>query len=203
MYSDQFRMTNISNLSTASKLIIVTVIVILAATEASGQIRKSGLMYGVGFGFGLSKHAGSYQSETILNEIETFSSFRIIALDLKAGWGFGHVQAFYTLKLTPANTTISPYKSFYQGGLLSYSAENKLIVSMGAGIHKAGDKSGNLSRGTLINLALGYEFDPKFLLEVNTLIGKIENTPPPDTFLNSDSEFSFIVTINYLFYRDP
>ena len=159
-------------------------------------------MYGVGFGFGLSKHAGSYQSETILNQIESFSSFRIIALDFKAGWGFGPVQALYTLKVTPANSTISPYKSFYQGIILSYSSQKNLIYSAGAGINKAGDKTGNLSRGTLVNLALGYEFNPKFLLEVNTLFGKMENTPPPDTYLNSNSEFSFVVTINYLFYRD-
>lgn len=182
---------------------MISVISLLMISKVSGQIKKTGLMYGVGFGFGFSKHAGSYQSETILNEIESFSSFRIIALDFKAGWGFGPVQALYTMKLTPANTTISPYRSFYHGGLLSYSAENKLIYSLGAGINKAGDKSGNISRGTLINLALGYEFNPKFLLEVNTLFGKMENTPPPDIYLNSDSEFSFIVTINYLFYRIP
>jgi hypothetical protein len=184
------------------KVLLLSVISLVIISAVSGQIKKTGLMYGAGFGFGLSKHAGSYQSETILNQIETFSSFRIIALDFKAGWGFGPVQTFYTLKVTPANTTISPYKSFYQGILISYSSQNNLIYSAGAGINKAGDKTGSLSRGTLANLVLGYEFNPKFLLEVNLLFGKMENSPPPDTYLNSNNEFSFVLTINYLFYRD-
>jgi len=184
------------------RVLILSVISLLMTSGVSGQIKKTGLMYGIGAGFGFSKHAGSYQSLTILNQIETFSSFRIIALDFKVGWGFGPVQALYTLKVTPANSTISPYRSLYQGLILSYSSQNNLVYSAGAGIHKAGDKSGNLSRGILANLGLGYEFNPKFLLEANTLWGKMENTPPPDTYLNSNSEFSFVLTINYLFYRD-
>jgi len=180
---------------------LISLITLSLVSRVSGQVKKSGIMYGIGLGFGLSKHAGSYEKETIINTIESFSSFRILAIDLKAGWGFGKIQSFYTLKLTPANSTISPYKSFYQGILLSYSPANKLIYSAGAGINKAGDKSGNLSRGTLVNLALGYEFNPRFLVEINTLFGKMENTPPPNTYLNSESEFSFVLTFNYLFYK--
>jgi hypothetical protein len=77
-----------------------------------------------------------------------------------------------------------------------------LIYGAGAGINKAGNKEGKISQGTIGNLLLGYEFNPHFLMEVNTLFGKMDNTPPQDTYLESSNEFSFVVTFNYLFYKN-
>lgn len=173
---------------------------------AFGQVDRSGPSFSIGVGMGYSKHADSYSAvqETIYNTVKDFSGFRILSTDLKIGWGYApRAQAFYTLKYALPNTTISPYRSFYQGVLFTYSFKSleKLIYGAGIGINKAGDKAGKISEGTLANISLAYEFNPHFLLELNTLFGKMENSPPQDTYLDSNREFSMIITFNYLFYK--
>lgn len=174
--------------------------------DAFGQVDRSGPSFGIGIGLGYSKHADSYSAvqETIFNTVKEYSGFRILSTDLKIGWGLTpRAQVFYTLKYALPNTTISPYRSFYQGILFNYSFSSleKLIYGGGIGINKAGDKNGKISRGTLANISLGYEFNPNFLMELNTLFGEMKNSPHPNTFLDSSREFSMILTFNYLFYK--
>ena len=189
------------------KTIVLSIMTLLFLTETSGQADRSGFNFGIGIGSGYSKHAGSYSviSDPAFGIIEEYSGFRILAADMKIGWGITpRAGVFYTIKYSPPNTTISPYQSFYQGLIFSYSpkSQEKLIISAGAGINKARDKDDKLGQGTMANIAFGYEINPHFVLELNTIFGKMENTPPPLASFSTSSEFAFFITINYLYYRD-
>ena len=189
------------------RTILLSIVTLFFLTDAAGQVDRSGFIFGIGIGSGYSKHAASYSvvKDPAFGIIEEYSGFRILAADLKVGWGFKpRAHVYYTIKYSPPNTTISPYQSFYQGMALAYSpkSQEKLIITAGAGINKAHDKGDKLGQGTMANIALGYEINPHFILEVNTIFGKMENTPPPLASLSTSSEFAFYITINYLFYRD-
>lgn len=192
---------------TIKRTILLLIVNLFLLTDAVGQVDRSGFIFGMGIGSGYSKHAGSYSvvKDPAFNIIDEYSGFRILAADLKVGWGFNpRALVYYTIKYSPPNTTISPYQSFYQGMALAYSpkSQEKLIITAGAGINKARDKKGKLGQGTMANIAFGYEINPHFILEVNTIFGKMENTPPPLATLSTSSEFAFYITINYLHYRD-
>lgn len=194
-----------SGLKTA---LLFSLVSIFLLPDASGQFDRSGFTFSIGAGSGYSSHAASYSTEKTggFSQIDEYPGFRILGADLKVGWGFSpRMQLSYTFKYTPPSTTISPYQSVYHGFIGSYSPKTvaELIISMGAGVNSASDKNkGALSQGTLFNIAFGYEFNPHFLLELNTLFGKMDNSPPPQSFLSSSNEFSLILTIGYMFYRD-
>jgi len=206
MLSLLFSNSNISfNLK---RWILLSLVTLVSLTDATGQVDRSGFIFGIGIGSGYSKHAGSYSivRSTSLGKSEEYSGFRILAADLKVGWGFARrAQVYYTFKYSPANSTISPYQSLYQGVALAYSPKSLelFIISVGAGINNTRDRNEKLGKGTMANFALGYEINPHFLLEVNTIFGKMENTPPPSTLLDTSNEFAFYITFTYLFYRDP
>lgn len=190
------------------RTILLSIAALLLVADVSGQVDRSGFTFGIGVGSGFSKHAGSYSvlKDPVFGIIDEYSGFRILAADLKVGWGISpRTRVYYTLIYTPPNTTISPYQSFYQGVALAYSPKSleELIISLGAGVNKARDGDKKLGQGTMINMALGYEFNPHAILELNTIFGKMENTPPPLASFSTSSEFAFFITINYLFYRDP
>jgi len=187
-------------------LILILFLLLNIVLNVHAQVDRSGFTFGIGIGTGYSKHADSYSAlkESFFRTIDEFSGFRIMAVDLKVGWGFTQrAQVYYTIKYSLPNTTISPYRSFYQGLVIANSSKSleKLIYGIGVGINKAGNKEGKISQGTIGNIVLAYELNPHFLVEVNTLFGKMENDPYTDTYLNSANEFSFVITFNYLFYR--
>lgn len=190
------------------KYLLVVGIITAQFTIVKAQIDRSGFTFAIGTGTGFSAHAASYSVQKVggfLSQIDEYGGFRSLTADLKVGWGFSPtIQAFYTFKFTPGNTTISPYKSLYNGLILNYSPINiaELIVGAGAGINVATDKKDEISRGVLVNISFAYEFNPHFLIEINTLFGQMGNNPPPGHMLDSTKEFAIYVTINYLYYRE-
>ena len=187
------------------RAIIFSLAYLFLLISASAQVDRSGFTFGFGAGFGYSNHAESYVVEEKLGIIEEYSGFRAFSTNLKVGWGFiPRTQVYYTLNFTPGNATISPYQSFYQGGQVTYSFEavEDLIIGAGVGVNKARDMNkGDLAKGTLVNVSLAYEFDPHFTIELNSIFGKMENNPPPLSFIGTSEEFSLFLTINYLFYK--
>jgi len=186
------------------KVILLIFIICLLSTNVICQVDRSGFAFELGIGFGYSKHADSYvKTDTLFNlREESFAGVRIMTMDLKVGWGYApRAMVFWTLKYTPP-FIVSPYRSTYQGLVLTYSPGflELLIVSAGAGINKVGDKDGKLGRGYMANIGLGYEFNPNFLFEANTVFGKMENMPAGGRFFTTSKEFLFNLTFNYLFY---
>ncbi len=171
-----------------------------------GQIDRSGFMFGMGIGSGFSQHAASYSvvEDTTFNIVNDFKGFRILVADIRVGWGFTPgLAASYNLKYSPYNTTISPYNSLYQGILIGYSPKNSTesIFSLGIGVNEANDRKLKLGHGILIQAGAAREFTPHFLVEANVTFGEMNNRSYTDRFLDSTREFSFQLTLNYLFYR--
>jgi hypothetical protein len=189
-------------------IIFLSIVSLVLIVDAAAQVDRSGFSFGIGVGSAYSLHAGSYSLKEpgSIGSIENYGGFRILTTDIKLGWGLKpRVQVFYTFKYAPSNTTVSPYLSMYQGLIVNFSFKSieELMLGVGAGINQVKDKDkGELAQGALVNLSIAYEFIPHFLVELNTLFGKMNNTPPPLSFLNTSTEFSFAITVNYLFYQD-
>ncbi len=167
------------------------------------QPDKTGIIVGIGLGMGFSKHADSYFIEERFRTKE-FSGFRAMALDLKAGWGINnHILLFGTSKMSPSNTTISPYRSIYNGGgvAINFPSNPKVYWIGGLGHIRTGvEKGKKMGTGTMVNLGVSIEMIPHLMAEVNTLFGRIKNTTDLDPYPYSKNEFYLQMTLSYLIY---
>jgi len=191
------------------KFLLIVGSSIILSSASTAQIERSGFNFGVSAGTGYSRHAAAYSAQKIggfPGHVTDFGGFRAFTLNTKLGWGVTpRAQVFYAIRYTPPNTTISPYQAFYQGLLVNYSAGylGDIIFGLGAGISKVSDKNeGSIAQGTLVYLSVAHEFSPHFQIELSSLFGKMNNSPPPLSSFDSSAEFSLYFTLNYIFYKD-
>lgn len=159
-----------------------------------------GLTLGLGYGIGYSSHAASYKEQNI--NLDEFSGFRIIVFDAKIGWRFlNWLEIYGTAKLSPSNTTISPYSSRFIGSAFAiyFSKIPELSIYGGAGKYRSRIKGEDIiGRGTLTNFGLNWNTGSNFLIDMSILAGSINNDFRDELPL-SNSEFSISISAAYRF----
>ena len=132
-----------------------------------------GLNWSIGFGIGYSSHASSYSFDDGLR-IKEFSGFRSIVMDTKIGWRFyERVAIFGTWKYSPNNAIISPYRSNYLGGGVSYyfGDSQQFSVHGGLGRYQAKvERNEVFGNGLLVNYGMILRFTNNFGFELNVLV---------------------------------
>ena len=183
----------------------------LLSTECFSQDKFNGPVFGIGVGVAFSKHAGSYLIErdtlTGRGQFKDHPGIRLLAMDLRAGWRLKSFMLAYSLKITPPNNTVSPYRTVNHGINFNWIPPQLKKWTIGAGIGrvKVRDKLSKLGSGYLGELLLGFEADPRFQIVVSTLFGKINNKIEASYLerqLTTSKEFIIQITANYFLFRN-
>lgn len=157
-----------------------------------------GLVLTFGYGVGYSNHAGSYKEQNI--NLDEFSGLRIIVVDARIGWKMlDWLEIYGTAKLSPSNSTISPYRSRYFGGAFAihFSKIPNLSIHGGIGKYQSIIKKKDIEgRGSLANFGLAWNTGSNFLIDLSILTGPIKNDFRDDFPLNNN-EFNISIGFAY------
>ena len=172
--------------------------------QLQAQFGDSGFLLSIGVGTGYSSHADSYQVIRNLgngDQIREYSGYRIFVLESKLGWTIGESAEVYAFgQVSPGNSTITPYRSFYAGVAGAYAPmyHTPLYLRAGAGFKRAGiEKGSTVGEGILTNIGIGYGLAPRWFVELNTAFGKMDPVDPPDPDPFSTKDFLLRVQIFY------
>ncbi len=182
------------------KLWFVGLLAYLAAGNLSSQTLQPGPLLSFGIGLGFSTHASSYEVDELVR-IKRYPGFRAYNLEARAGWvPTARLQVYALGRLSPSNSTISPYRALYAGGAVSYAFSDYLpfFVLAGGGFNQAKVNHGvKAGKGTLFNFGVGKYFTEKFFMEINVHFGKMQSYGEiePDPF--DDRETNVYVMLGY------
>ncbi|MCB0686232.1 MAG: hypothetical protein KDC53_06895 [Saprospiraceae bacterium] len=155
---------------------------------------QKGLMAAIGYTIGYSSHASHYEIMDLI-KIKKFSGLRLINIDARLGWVFTSKYSLYaTWKLSPAITTISPYRTDYKGLSLAVipGRSHKITLNAGAGIYQSKvsktEKSGD---GVLGNIGIGYNFSENASFDLVVLTGNLKpGNIEPNPFPSKETNIS-------------
>lgn len=175
--------------------------IVLCASNVGAQFGEPGLLFSIGVGTGYSSHADSYQLIEPAVRIRDYPGYRIFVIESKIGWKFGEQTAVYLNgNVSPGNTTITPYRSFYAGIGISQSLSFASTFFLKGGVgysYAAVEKDKSVGTGILVNLGVGFDLGKKFYVDINTFFGKYDE----DTYLDPNpfnaGEFQFNIILYY------
>lgn len=155
---------------------------------------RRGFRWGFGFSIGNSSHADSYFIDQFGSNRE-YPGLRLYNFDARVGWEFHKRIGIYSIiKFSPANTTVSPYRSSYYGGYLTYYLTNdpRYFVFAGAGKYNSKiSKDETTGDGVLMNFGVGVELRQQILVELNVLTGAMDHgNVTPDPFIDREVNIS-------------
>ncbi len=161
---------------------------------------ESGRITTLGIGTGFSDHAASYH---IIENFRTrfYPSFRAVTFEGKAGWNFADMTSIYEIaRISPGNSTISPYRSFYFGAGIAQSipGQDKLYLLLAYGKYSSSIGEGRkVGSGNLLHGGLGYNIDDGLFVELTYMGGQLSGI---DESVNiQDSEANISVTFSFGF----
>lgn len=177
-------------------------LLLMGMSGLQAQFNGPGPILSVGIGLGVSSHAGSYEVDEIIR-IRQYPGFRAFNIEAKMGWALSsRLQTYAVGRISPANSTVSPYQSTYTGGAIAmnFSEDLPFFVFAGAGYYRAKvDRGLRVGHGTLYNVGFGKQFSTHFYMDINAHFGKMKpGDISPDPF--DDQELNFSVMLDYSFF---
>lgn len=185
---------------------ILCLAVIYSSCSLFGQREDSGAFMSLGLGVGFSTFGQHYYEPRpgIGSSGKTeFSGFRAMILDAKLGYMIiDDIGISAKYRFLPGTTTISPIRSTWLGGNLSFDipkSEN-YYVYLGAGYSKSTVYGNRLSNSILYNLGIGIRIG-KTIVEFEVYTGEMEenNGLEPNPFEGVTFEFMPSLSFSYVF----
>ncbi|MDX1408388.1 MAG: hypothetical protein R3330_09650 [Saprospiraceae bacterium] len=166
------------------------------------QFGEAGPLLTFGIGTGYSAHGDDYQVDEVYR-IREYPGFRALIFESRVGWRVNE-QTFVHLtgRVSPANTTISPYRYYYAGGGLSQSFGflGSFYVHGSVGVAKAGIGAGrNAGSGLLTSAGLGFRISAGYFAEVTAVFGKYDADIQldPNPFDRQETQLQFMMVFSF------
>ncbi|MDX1478715.1 MAG: hypothetical protein R3301_13475 [Saprospiraceae bacterium] len=180
-----------------TRTVLMIAITAICCPALSAQFGEPGLMLTFGVGTGYSSHGDDYQIDE-LYRVREYTGFRALIFETKLGWRLGE-QTFIHLtgRVSPANTTISPYRYYYGGAGLaqSFYFMGPVYVHGGIGLAKAGVESGrHVATGVMKTAGVGIHISTDFFMELATVFGNYDprSDLSPNPFDARESQFQVV-----------
>ena len=177
----------------------LVLMILCCGTSLSAQFGSAGPLVALSIGPGYSRHAGSYELDRGF-DVREYPGFRAYVFEIKGGWKFAESTAvFVNYKTSPANSTISPYRSNYRGFGMTQMLGDTWYLLGGAGINKAKvDKGVKVGEGTLINVGAGFIIKNSVTMEFTAYFGNMEDNIEidPNPFRSTELMFNAAVQLS-------